>query len=81
MIVRGLNHDDSQLVGALRAGFKLTAAEAEVALMLAEGQEPQTIAEARSVSINTVRSQLRNIYDKLGVKRQSELAARLRPLR
>ncbi len=81
VIVRGLNHDDSQLIGALRAGFKLTAAEAEVALMLAEGQGPRTIAEARSVSINTVRTQLRNIYDKLGVSRQSELAARLRPLR
>ena len=79
--VRGLNHDDGHLLGALRAGFKLTAAEAEVALMLAEGQGPQTIAEARNASINTVRTQLRNIYDKLGVNRQSELAARLRPLR
>lgn len=81
VIVRGLNHGDKQLVGALRAGFKLTAAEAEVALQLADGQGPQVIAEERGVSINTVRTQVRNIYDKLGVSRQGELAARLRPLR
>lgn len=81
VIVRGLEQGNKQLVDALRAGFKLTAAEAEVALQLADGQRPQTIAEERGVSINTVRTQLRNIYDKLGVSRQSELASRLRPMR
>ena len=81
VVVRGLKQDDRQLVGALQAGFHLTAAEARVALMLAEGQGPQTIADSRGVSINTVRTQVRNLYDKLGVSRQGELAARLQPLR
>lgn len=81
VVVRGLKQDDRQLAGALQAAFQLTAAEARVALMLAEGQGPQAIADSRGVSINTVRTQVRNLYDKLGVTRQSELAARLQPLR
>ncbi|SDU30443.1 helix-turn-helix transcriptional regulator [Halopseudomonas salegens] len=81
VVVRGLEHDDDQLVAALRAGFDVTAAEARVAILLADGLSPQAIARQRDVSVNTVRSQLRSLYDKLGVSRQSELAARLRPLR
>lgn len=81
VVVRGLKQDDRQLIGALQAAFQLTAAEAHVALMLAEGQSPQAIADSRGVSINTVRTQVRNLYDKLGICRQGELAARLQPLR
>lgn len=81
IVVRGLEQDEEQLTVALRMAFGVTAAEAKVAILLAGGQSPQDIAQQRGVSVNTIRSQLRSLYDKLGVSRQSELAARLRPLR
>jgi DNA-binding CsgD family transcriptional regulator len=38
---------------------------------------PQKIAEIIGVSASTVRSQIKSIYGKTGVKRQSELIRRL----
>jgi DNA-binding CsgD family transcriptional regulator len=57
--------------------YGLTAAEARVASLVAEGLSPEQIARARKVSLHTVRSQIRAVYDKLGVHRQVELAGRL----
>jgi DNA-binding CsgD family transcriptional regulator len=51
-----------------------------VARGLARGASPAALAKQRNVSIETVRTQLRAIYAKLGVRRQGELAARLRHL-
>jgi len=64
----------------LQAAYHLTAAEVAVALQLATGLAPEVIAVNRSVSIGTVRAQIRAIYTKLGVRRQIELVARLREL-
>lgn len=55
----------------------LTSAEARLALMLAEGASLGEASEAMSVSILTVRSQLKSIFVKTGVKRQAELVALL----
>jgi DNA-binding CsgD family transcriptional regulator len=52
----------------------LTRAERALALAVHSGQSLRGYAEARQVSIHTVRNQLRAIYDKLDVRRQSELA-------
>jgi DNA-binding CsgD family transcriptional regulator len=65
----------------LQAAYHLTAAETDVALRLSEGVAPEAIAAARGVSVATVRVQMRAIFSKLDVHRQSELAARLAFLR
>jgi DNA-binding CsgD family transcriptional regulator len=68
------------LANALTASFGLTPAETRLALKLQAGL---TLAEAGrdlDISINTVRNQLRAIFDKLGLRRQSELARTLAQL-
>ena len=54
--------------------FGLTPAESDVATALARGETPEAIGERRGASISTVRSQIRAVYDKLDVSRQTELA-------
>lgn len=58
---------------ALRERYRLTAAEAALAIALAEGQALRDIAEARRLSINTLRVQLQAIFAKTACHRQSEL--------
>ncbi|RTL89338.1 MAG: helix-turn-helix transcriptional regulator [Hyphomicrobiales bacterium] len=61
----------------LQGLFDLTAAEARVASRVAEGLALDEIAEQHSVSVGTVRSQVKSIFAKTGVERQSQLAALL----
>jgi len=79
VLVRGLNRDDQQLIAALKTAFLLTEAEAQVAMQLANGQKPEDIADSRRVSVATIRSQIKSIYEKMGINRQGELVTRLRP--
>lgn len=72
------NAERTQLL--LQSAYHLTAAEADVALRLSRGQSPETIADARGVSVGTVRVQIRTIFSKLDVHRQSELVARIKHL-
>ena len=53
--------------------FGLTPAEARVAVAIAGGRPPEAIAAERGVSLATVRTQLRTVYDKVGVTRQADL--------
>lgn len=55
----------------------LTPAESRLASMLAEGISLEQVAEVLSVSIQTVRSQLKSIFAKTGVTRQGALIALL----
>jgi len=57
----------------LRALFGLTPAECRVALLLCDGHAPKAIAGTIGVSVETVRSQIKSIFSKTGVKRQGEL--------
>jgi DNA-binding CsgD family transcriptional regulator len=77
MIVIGTSKRRSEEV-LLRLG--LTRAEAEVARLLDEGMDGPAIARLRGASLETVRSQVKAIYAKLGVRRRLELAAKLRRL-
>jgi DNA-binding CsgD family transcriptional regulator len=52
----------------------LTPAEARVAALVGTGHSPRDAADELELSLNTVRSALKVIFDKLGVNRQSELA-------
>ena len=53
--------------------YGLTAAEAQVAISIANGMSPDEIATLHKVTISTVRSQLKQIYRKLGINHQTEL--------
>ncbi len=54
--------------------YGLSAAQAQVALLLAEGLSLKDISEHRKTSINTVRKQVQNISQKMGLSRQTEIA-------
>lgn len=58
---------------ALRELYGLTRAEAELASAMADGQSVGELAEARAVSVHTVRAQLKAVLQKLGVRRQAEV--------
>lgn len=57
----------------LHAVFGLTPAEARIATLLAEGLSLKKIAEAQGTQHDTVRKQLRSIYQKTATNRQPEL--------
>jgi DNA-binding CsgD family transcriptional regulator len=55
----------------------LTGAERSIAALIAQGQTNRQIAAALFVTPNTVQTHLRHIFQKLGVRSRTELAARL----
>ncbi len=57
--------------------YGLTPAEAAVAVALAEGQSLKTYADTQSVTVHTVRNQLKAIFGKTGTSRQADLVALL----
>lgn len=60
--------------------FGLTPAEARVAMLLVSGLEPKEISQKTETTQNTVRFQLKVIYRKTGVNRQSQLVRLLSTL-
>lgn len=70
-----VSEDDLQLL------FGLSKAEARIARLLASGLEPQQIAEHRSVSVGTIRVQMKHIFQKMNVHRQGELIRTIADLR
>ena len=65
--------ETARLWTSIRESFGLTPAEVRLTSRLAEGRTLAEAAEDLSVSINTVRNQLRAIFDKMGLKRQGDL--------
>jgi DNA-binding CsgD family transcriptional regulator len=61
--------------------FRLTSAEARLAVHLASGASLTEAADAFGVTHNTVRAQLRAIFDKTETHRQSELVRLLQTSR
>ncbi len=64
----------------LRESFGLTPAETRLAARLKEGLTLKEASGELGVSINTVRNQLRAIFDKIGLSRQSDLIRALTQL-
>ncbi|HUD94634.1 helix-turn-helix transcriptional regulator [Sphingobium sp.] len=60
-------------VQLLMRSFRLTPAEADIAIRLASGQTRPEIAAARGVSVETLKVQLRSVYEKTGCNRESQL--------
>lgn len=59
----------------LRTAFGLTVAEARLASRLAAGERLESAADALGITYATARTQLKSIFAKLDVSRQSELVA------
>ncbi|WP_181705740.1 helix-turn-helix transcriptional regulator [Chthonobacter rhizosphaerae] len=57
----------------LQALFDLTRAEARVAKGIMEGKTPADLARTLGVSVDTVRTQLKSVFAKVGVSRQADL--------
>lgn len=64
----------------LRLLYGLSRGEADVAVFLADGHSPASIAEQRQVTIATVRQQMKCVSAKLGCSRQSEIVALVKSL-
>jgi len=69
---RGLSSAVSE---RLRDQYGLTEAESSLAVMMAEGIGIDEAAERRALSPHTVRTQLRSIFSKTGVSKQTALTA------
>jgi DNA-binding CsgD family transcriptional regulator len=55
-----------------RVLFKLSPGESAVAALLVSGLSQQQIATSRSVSHETIRAQIKRIYEKIGANNQSQ---------
>lgn len=63
---------------ALQARYGLTGAEASLAALIAEGITLREAADIRQTAYETARTQLKSVFGKLGVRRQSEVVKLLR---
>ena len=61
----------------LASRYSLTPTEAALATIFARGKSVQQASEIMSIAQSTVRSHLKHLMHKVGVKRQAELAAAL----
>lgn len=68
---------DNQPDAAPHASDNLTQREREVALLVADGLRSREVAERLGIAAQTVKSHLKTIFDKLGVRNRVELARRL----
>ena len=57
--------------------FELTETERTIASLVARGQTNQEVADALFVSPSTVQANLKRVYQKLGVRSRTELAAKV----
>jgi DNA-binding CsgD family transcriptional regulator len=80
VVARGSRGSDARRAALLQGVYGFTAAETDIALLLARGQSTEAIAQQRKVAAGTVRAQIKSMLAKLGVGRQLELVARLNEL-
>jgi len=73
LLIVDLDREPVPLEGHLSAMFGLTRAEARLVAALAQGQTRAEFAHAAGISINTVKTQLAQVFAKLDVSRESDL--------
>lgn len=71
------NQHNSLQQHTIIARYGFTPAEARLAILLAQGMDLNSVAKQLSVSVQTVRSQLKAIFAKANVSRQAELVTLL----
>lgn len=75
------NPDDRYVWADFAPYFDLTRSEAVITRRLTGGQTPSTVAAELGVSIETVRTHIRRIYNKLGISSREELFATIAAFR
>jgi DNA-binding CsgD family transcriptional regulator len=61
----------------VRDHFRLTRVESEIAVRVAAGQSPKEIARETRRSVETVRNQLKTIFEKTETHSQLQLAVKI----
>lgn len=74
---RGLS---STIVARDAASFRISEREWQVVNLLLEGKTNQEIADLLFISLSTVKTHLKNIFEKTGTRNRMEVARALRPL-
>lgn len=77
VVLHALSEIDGPRRQQLSTSFGLTRAEADIAILIAEGLSREEVAEQRTVSVSTVTSQLKSIFMKADVTREAQLVALL----
>lgn len=77
----GVDLDITAYRHVLRDRYELSEREVEVTELLAKGLANQTIGERLHISVNTVKSHTKKIYDKLGVSNRLQLMNALLAIR
>ena len=75
MILIDLERKDAPPEDSLRSIFKLTVAEMKLASRLAAGETVEQASEQLGIAKETARNQLKAVFRKTDVRRQSELVA------
>lgn len=78
-VVRRPRDGEDRAVQLARDFYGLTQAEAEVGVAIARGVPLAEVSRLRDVSPGTTRNQIKSLFQKLGVKRQLDLARKLEP--
>jgi len=73
IIIVDPEHQPQSPAALLRHLYGLTRTEATVALLVTRGQGLKPIADELSLSVTTVKTHLRHVFDKTGTRRQAEL--------
>ena len=69
----------ARIGGRAASSLDLTPTEARVAELVAAGSTNREVADALFLTVNTVESNLKRVYRKLGIRSRSALAARMGP--
>jgi DNA-binding CsgD family transcriptional regulator len=72
-----LNSETEQKIIELIAIHNLTSREADILLQISKGLNNKEIAEELFVSVNTVKYHARNLYEKLNIKKRTEISNKL----
>ena len=75
VLVRSGHGMSEILINSLRQLFRLSPAEASIAVALGTGADLNELAQQRHVKLNTLRSQVASIMAKTGTRRQAQLVA------
>lgn len=75
VIVRAPSDIPARRVAALKAALGLTAAEAEIALRLANGEDRDEIAMRRGTGAETMKSQIKSLLRKSDTNREAQLVS------
>lgn len=73
IVVKPPARDRAGIAALLSILYRMTAAEADVAIRLFEGKSRAEISDARSVTVETIRGQIKTIYAKTGAAGEAAL--------